>query len=187
MRGGAVDLPAELAGPARVDGLRVGDEWRTCGTVAGGYRDGDRRGDALAIGAGGGQGVAGGLGRRDGGAAVNRHAAHAADGHLGGAGGGPAQGGLLARRDGGGLAGEAQDLRIAAGAAPTCTVRFCVTGPPGPLAVRVYVVVCVGETETEPVCASTEPTLGEMLAPVALVIVQLRWSSGPAGWRPDWR
>ena len=78
----------------------------------------------LAIGAGGGQGVGGGLSRRHRGAAVRSHAAYAADADLSGAGGGPAQGaGRLTRSDADRVGFEADDLRVArTGAAPTVTV-----------------------------------------------------------------
>ncbi len=55
------------------------------------------------------------------------------------------------------------------------TIKFtaAVAGPPGPLAVNVYVVLAVGETLVEPVSA-TEPMPLLMLQDVALVVVQLR-------------
>jgi hypothetical protein len=46
--------------------------------------------------------------------------------------------------------------------------------PLAPVAVRVYVVVCVGETDTEPVRGSTAPGAGEIEAAVAFEMLQVR-------------
>ena len=45
--------------------------------------------------------------------------------------------------------------------------------PPGPVKVPVYVVVCEGEVEVEPE-APTDPTVGEIVPPVAFVLVHER-------------
>jgi len=59
------------------------------------------------------------------------------------------------------------------GGAVTVTRAVAVTLPPGPLAVRVYVVESLGVTDCDP-DACTVPTLGAMLSSVALSELQLK-------------
>src|SRR3954470_13336187 len=64
---------------------------------------------------------------------------------------------------------------------PTVTVTVELIVPFAPVADRVYVVVWVGVTDTEPVRGSTLPTPGVIVADVALSITQLRVDACP-GW-----
>src|ERR1035441_6550176 len=67
--------------------------------------------------------------------------------------------------------------------APTVTVTLAVTvWPPWPVAVRLYVVVVVGDTVAVPAALRPEPT-PEMVTEVALVTFEARMGHCPgAGW-----
>jgi hypothetical protein len=79
-----------------------------------------------------------------------------------------------------GLAANCVICAPTTGAAVTVTVTEAVVLPVAPVAVRVYVVVCVGETDTEPVRGSTAPTFGEIEAAVAFETLQARVELWPA-------
>src|ERR1700733_2209001 len=67
---------------------------------------------------------------------------------------------------------------VSTGAAPTVTRASAVAVPPGPVAVIVKVVDCVGFTGVVP-CATTLPTPGSISRSVALVEVQLSVTVSP--------
>ena len=69
-------------------------------------------------------------------------------------------------------------MATAGGGMMTVTVTLSVVLPPGPVAVRVYVVVSSGETVREPF-GSTSPIPGSMLTLSALMVDQLSVLDSP--------
>src|SRR5205085_12182 len=78
-----------------------------------------------------------------------------------------------------GLASNRMICGLPAPAAPTVTVAVAATFPFGPVAVRVYVVVAVGDTVVEPV-AATLPMPLLMLTAVAPWTIQVNVELWPA-------